>query len=395
MKPAEAEAELLPSLITGGAGDDPAGVMTYTVVGATTGFSQLWLLLLSTPILAAATAMAGRIALEARDGLADVLQKRAGRGVAFAVVGLLALANGLTIAADTAALAAVLGGLSGRPWPVFVVPVLLLLSAFVLAGYGPLKKVLLALTAALLAYLVAAVLARPDPAALLSGFLPHLGGPAWMVAALGLLGTTVSPYLLFWQAGEEVEELRRSVTIRPGRADLGAFLGMAYSNLIAAAIVVAAAVAFHGRAPASVIEAARALAPLGPVGEAFFAVGLLASGFLALPTLAGATAYAVAELFDWPEGLGVRPASARGFYLVFVLGLLGNGAIALVPGFRPAQALYASQVLDGTLLPLMLAVLLWLSNDRRVVGEKNPLWINAFGALGALLALLALFLALT
>lgn len=390
----ETEAELLPALITGGAGDDPAGVMTYTVVGATTGFSQLWLLALSTPILAAATAMAGRIALAAQDGLADVLQKRAGRSVALFVVGLLALVNGFTIAADAAAVAAVLGWLSGQPWTLFVLPVLILLAALVLAGYGPLKRVLLFFTAALLAYLAAAVLARPDPLALLNGFLPHLGGPGWMVAALGLLGTTISPYLLFWQAGEDVEELRASVTIRPKRADEGAFLGMAYSNLIAAAIVVASAVAFHGQAPGSVVEAARALAPLGRLGMGFFIVGLLASGLLALPTLAGATAYAVAELFDWPEGLGVRPAAARGFYLVFVLGLVANGAIALLPGFSPAQALYYSQVLDGALLPVMLLVLLWLSNDPRVVPERNPVWINLFGGLGALLALLALLLAL-
>ncbi len=391
----ELEGELLPSLITGGAGDDPAGVMTYTVVGATTGFGQLWLLVLSTPILAAATAMAGRVALAAQDGLADVLKRRAGGGVALLVVGLLALANGFTIAADSAAVAAVLGWLTGRPWTLFVLPLLLLLAALVLAGYGPLKRALLVLTSVLLAYLAAAVLAHPDPAALLAGLWPRLGSGAWTAAALGLLGTTISPYLLFWQAGEEVEELRRSVTIRPQRADLGAFWGMAYSNLIAAAIVVASAVAFHGRPPQTVVEAARALAPLGDWGPRLFAIGLLASGLLALPTLAGATAYAVAELFGWPEGLGVRPAAARGFYLVFVLGLFGNGAIALLPGFHPAQALFLSQVLDGALLPLMLAVLLWLSNDRRVVKTPNPVWVNLFGVLGGLLALAAAVRALS
>ncbi len=388
-----AETELLPSLITGGAGDDPAGVMTYTVVGATTGMGQLWLLVASTPVLAAATAMAGRVALATGDGLADVLERRAGKPFTFLVVGLLALANGLTIAADTAAVGVVLGWLTGRPWPLFVPLVLLVLAALVLSGYGRLKRVLLLFTAALLAYPVAALLAHPDPRALLAGLLPRLGGPGWTTAALGLLGTTVSPYLLFWQAGEEVEELRASVTIRPHRADLGAFWGMAYSNLIAAAIVVAAAVAFRGEPPGTVLEAARALAPLGGWATGLFAVGLVASGFLALPTLAGATAYAVAELFDWPEGLGARPAQARGFYLVLLVALVGNGALALWPGFNPARALYLSQVLDGALLPLMLGVLLWLSNDPRVVGGKNPTWINLFGVLGGLLSLAALALA--
>ncbi len=391
--------ETAPSLITGGAGDDPAGVITYTVIGATTGFSQLWLLLLSTPMMAAANSMAARVALAANDGIAAVMERRYGRSVSLTVVLLLAVANIATIAADTAGVAAVLAMLTGLPCELFVPLVLILLALFLHTGYARVKRVLTGLTVVLLAYLVSAFLARPDWGEVASNTLvPHVVQErSWLVAALGLLGTTIYPYLLFWQAGEEVEELRRGMTIQASREDVGVWLGMIYSNLIAFFIVVAAAATIHvaGQEIQSVADAARALAPLGQVGLIAFILGLLGAGLLALPVLAGSTAYAVAEVFGWPEGLGARAAQARGFYLVLVGSLVGGGLIALWPGFRPAEALYYSQVLDGVLLPVLILVLLVLSNDPRIVGPtRNPLWVNVMAVITILVALAADFAAL-
>ena len=391
-EPKETIERELPALITGGAGDDPAGVITYTLVGATTGYSQLWLLALTTPMLAAATTMAAKVALGTGQGLIAVLEHRFGRMVSGLVVLFLILANVATIAADTAGVAVALSMVSGVPWGVWVLPVLGGLSLMLLEGYRRVKRVLALLTGVLLAYLAAVVLAHPRALEVALGFVPQLeGSRGWMIAALGLLGTTVSPYLMFWQAGEEVEEVQAGIVAR-GDVNLSdTWPGMLYSNLIAASIIVAAAAVLHasGTQVGSVAEAARALSPLGRMGYGFFIVGLIASGLLALPTLAGATAYAVAEWMGWPEGLGARPAQARGFYVIFIGGLVLAGLVALTPRFDPAQALYYSQVFDGVLLPLMLTVLLFLSNDVRLTGRRNPFWINAAAALGIVFAVLA------
>lgn len=391
--------DALPALITGGAGDDPAGVLTYTMVGASTGLSQLWLLVLSTPMLAAANSMAARVALAANDGLAAVIEERYGRAVSFLIVLLLAVANVATIAADTAGVAAVLEMLTGVRWEIFVPFILLVLVLILHKGYAQVKRILTALIAVLLTYVVAAIVARPDWGAVVQAtLLPHVGAQrAWLIAALGLLGTTISPYMLFWQAGEEIEELRQGITIQVTHEDADVWVGMIYSNLIAFFIIVAAAATVHigsGQIK-NVADAARALAPLGRLGEVAFIVGLLGAGLLALPVLAGSTAYAVAELFGWPEGLGAQAAHARGFYVVLAGSLVGGALISLWPNFRPAGALFYSQVLDGVLLPVLILTLLVLSNDRRIVGSaRNPRWVNWMAVLTILVALAADFIAL-
>ena len=404
MKREEIEAEellkeSLPALITGGAGDDPAGVLTYTVVGATTGFSQLWLLLLSTPMLAAANSMAARIAISAKDGIAAVIKKRYGKAASFTIVLALAIANIATIAADAAGVASVLQIATGIRWEIFVPIILVSLLAVLRRGYTQIKRILISLTAVLLAYVVAAIIARPNWTAVLQAtFLPHVAASkAWMVASLGLLGTTISPYMLFWQAGEEIEELQEGITIQSGEMDAGVWLGMVYSNLIAFFIIVAAAATIHagGANIQSVADAAKALSPLGRAGVAIFVVGIVGAGLLALPVLAGSTAYAIAELMGWPEGFGATGAHARGFVVVLAVALVGGALISLLPNFRPADALFYSQVLDGVLLPVLMLMLLVLSNDRQVVGRNtNPQWVNWIAILTIFLSLAADFAAL-
>jgi NRAMP (natural resistance-associated macrophage protein)-like metal ion transporter len=391
--------ESVPALITGGAGDDPAGVMTYTVIGATTGFSQLWLLVLSTPMLVAATSMAARVALTTNEGLAAVIRKRYGRPVSVTIVLLLAVANTATIAADVAGVAVVLGMISQVRWEFFVPLILLVLTLILRTGYSRVKHVLTGLTFVLLSYIVAVVMARPDWSVVVRATLvPQVSlSSAWLVAALGLLGTTISPYMLFWQAAEDAEELHQSTTIQADQENSTVWLGMIYSNLISFFIIVAAATTIHsgGEGIQTLADAAQALSPLGAIGEAVFIVGVIGSGLLALPVLAGSTAYAVAEIFDWPEGLGSKAAQARGFYLVLVLSLGGGGVISLWPHFRPAHALFYSQVLDGVLLPMVMLILLVLSNDRQIMGPaRNPPWVNWIAGLTIVVAVAAMFTAL-
>ena len=391
--------ESVPALITGGAGDDPAGVMTYTVIGATTGLSQLWLLVLSTPMLAAATNMAARIALATNDGLAAVIEKRYGRSVSAVIVLLLAVANVATIAADVAGVAAVLGMFTHTRWEFFVPLVILGLTLVLRSGYARVKKVLTGLTVVLLSYIVAVIIARPDWGAVARAtLLPQVSlGSTWLVAALGLLGTTISPYMLFWQANEDAEELHHGTGIQASEESATVWMGMIYSNLISFFIIVAAATTIHsgGEQIQTLGDAARALSPLGAIGEAVFIVGVIGSGLLALPVLAGSTAYAVAEVFGWPEGLGSKAAQARGFYLVLALSLAGGGLISLWPDFHPADALFYSQVLDGVLLPVVMLILLVLSNDRHIMGQAhNPRWVNWMAGLTIVVAVMAMFIAL-
>ncbi len=389
----------VPALITGGAGDDPAGVLTYTIIGASTGLTQLWLLLVSTPMLVAATAMAARVALATGKGLAAVIERRYGRTVSILVVLLLAVPNIATIAADAAGVASALAMLTGWRWEIFIPIILGVLGLLLRRGYKQTQRVLTYFTLALALYLVAAVMAHPDWGDVLVATLkPTVElDKAWLIAGLGLLGTTISPYMLFWQANEEVQELSDHPAIHARSGDLSIWIGMVYSNLIAFAIIVAAATTIHGGGNGieTVADAARALVPLHRLGDIAFIVGIVAAGLLALPVLAASTAYAVAEVFGWREGLDAKAGEARAFNVVLGLALVGGALISLLPGFHPAAALFYSQVLDGVLLPAILAILLVLSNDRRVVGEaRNPTWINVVAVLTIIMALAADFAAL-
>jgi Mn2+/Fe2+ NRAMP family transporter len=177
-------------------------------------------------------------------------------------------------------------------------------------------------------------------------------------------------------------------------ADASIWIGMVYSNVIAFFIIVVAAATIHGSGDpiSTVAQAARALAPLHTVGEVAFVIGIVAAGLLALPVLAASTAYAFADVFGWREGLDAEAGTARAFTLVLGLALAGGAGISLLPDFHPAAALFYSQVLDGVLLPVILMVLLMLSNDPRVVGaHRNPRWVNVVGVLTVLAALAADF----
>ncbi len=347
-----------PGLITGGAGDDPAGIVTYTVVGATTGFSQLWLLLLSTPMMIANQNMVARIAIVTGKSLPEITTAFYSKRLTIAMVTLLALANILTIGADLNAIAAILHIVTGYPSIYFLIPVTALIAYLITFGtYRNIKIVLLSLTAVLGIYIVSVVMSAPPLLEVLKNTLiPHIEmESAWIVAALGMLGTTISPYMLFWQASEEKEE-KKSV-VQANEVGFDTVVGMLYSNLLAYCMIIAGAVMLYGVdiGMEDVSTLASALEPAaGEYAFALFSLGIVVSGFLAIPVLAGSTAYAVADTFGWREGMDYKVSDAKGFYIVFVGALVVGDLIDLIPEISVVEALYYSQVLDGMLIPLLI-----------------------------------------
>ncbi len=364
--------ELGPGLITGGAGDDPAGIVTYTVVGATTGFSQLWLLLLSTPMMIAVQNLAARIAIVTGKSLPEIMSTYYSKKLTVIMILILALANILTIGADLNAIATIFQMISGYAAVYFLVPVTALIAYLITFGkYRKVKSVFIGLTAVLAVYIVSAVLARPPLLVLLKNTLmPHMQTDSvWIVAALGLLGTTISPYLMFWQASEEREE-KKSV-VQADEVGFDTVVGMLYSNLLAYAMIVTGAVMLYGTHGEidDVATLAQALRPAtGDYAFALFALGIVVAGFLAIPVLAGSTAYAVADTFRWREGMDYKVSDAKGFYVVFIGALVIGDLIDMFPGITVVDALYYSQVLDGMLIPVLIGFALMIANSKTIMG---------------------------
>ncbi len=365
-----------PGIITGGAGDDPAGIVTYTLVGAQTGLSQLWLMLLSTPMMIAIQSMAARAAIVTGKSLPEITNTFYSKKLTVVMVLILAIANILTIGADINAIAVVLHLLSGVSTIFYLIFVTALIGALVIFGtYGTVKRILMGTTLILGVYIIAAVMTHPPLMALLQNtFLPHIHlDTSWIVAALGLLGTTMSPYLLFWQASEEHEEHASVVQADIVQADTIA--GMVWSNLLAYCIIITGAALLYGGADIAsqdIRTLALTLAPVaGKYAFVLFCIGIIVSGFLSIPVLAGSTAYAVADTFGWREGLSEKVSDAKGFYIVFI-GAMGFGAlIDIIPGIDAVEALYYSQVLDGVLLPILILILYAITTNRKILGAHT------------------------
>jgi len=370
-------------LITGGAGDDPAGIVTYTIVGATTGFQLLWLMLLSTPMMVAVQSTVARIALTTGKSLPELTTAYYRRATTFVVIVILAIANVLTIGADLEAVASILAVATGLDPVWFLLPLTALVGYLVIfRAYATIKRVLVGMSFVLVVYIGAAALAQPDVGEMIRGTLvpSTTFSSAFLLAALGLLGTTMSPYLMFWQASEEREE--HPTVAQAQSADTGTAIGMIYSNLLAYFMIVAGAVTLSGITVVTVTDVADALTPVaGHYAFALFSIGVIVSGLLAIPVLAGSTAYAVADSFGWREGLNEKVADARGFYVVFVGAMLLGALIDLSP-VSAVDALYYSQVLDGLLLPFLVAVMLLIANNPTIMGTRtNTRFNNVFGIL--------------
>jgi NRAMP (natural resistance-associated macrophage protein)-like metal ion transporter len=376
-----------PGLITGAADDDPSGISTYSIAGATLGYLPLWTALLSFPLMMAVQLMCGRLGLVTGLGLAGVIRRRYPRWVLWFACALLVVANVINIAADLSGMAETSAMVTHVPTAVWL-PLYagLIAAALIWSRYRTIARVFKWLTLVLGAYVITAFLTSVNwRVALTDTLLPHITWTREYFAVLcAIFGTTMSPYLFFWQAAQEVEEeraqgrtkeaQRRGATaaeLRDSRVDI--LTGMAASTAVMYFIMVVAAATLHATGHTSIgtaREAAEALRPLaGDAAYWLFAIGIIGTGILAVPVLAGSCAYAVAEAAAWRQrSLDAQPRRARKFYaIVAVAMVLGWGLTYL--GFRPMRMLFVSAIINGVLAPPLVLMIVLLTSDRKVMGD--------------------------
>jgi len=396
-----------PGLITGAADDDPSGIATYSIAGAQLGTSLLWTALLTWPLMAFVQMSCARIGMVTGRGLAGALQKKFPKPILVAAALALFAANTLNIGADLSGMADAAEMLTGGNSHVFVIVFGVGIAvAAVRLRYFQIAAVLKWLALALGAYVVTAFFTHPRWGTVArDALLPSLprGKTAW-ATLVAILGTTISPYLFFWQASQEVEEEkamgRRMLVHRKGatsreiadrRIDVGA--GTFASNLVMFFIILTTAMTLHRHGVTNIEtskQAAQALAPLaGKLAAALFTVGLIGVGLLAIPTLAGSSAYAFAETFGWKQGLDRKPQNARRFYMVLgtavVLGIVMDFA-----NINPVRALFWSAVVNGVLAPFLLVGVLVVASDRKLMeGQPSPVASRMVVGVTALLMIAA------
>ena len=375
-----------PGMITGAADDDPSGIATYSQVGAQFGYSLGWVMLFSYPLMAVIQQVSAEIGSVTGAGIARNLRRHYPRWLLRGAVSLLLVANIANLGADLGAMAQGLQLLAGGSTAAFTLGFGVLCVALeTFLSYRRYAGVLKWLTVSLFAY-VAVVFAADVPwgEALRGTLLPTLGLDTDHVEALvAVLGTTISPYLFFWQAAEEVEEQARR-TVKPlyvAPAEAGpelrrirtdTWVGMGYSNLISLFIILAAAATLHVQGITDIQTSAQAAEALRPIAGEFafaaFAVGIVGTGLLAVPVLAGSAAYAVCEAFDLVEGLDRKVHDARAFYGSIAVATLAGVALNFV-GIDPIRALYWSAVLNGLLAAPLMATMMVISCNPDVMGR--------------------------
>lgn len=391
-----------PGLVTGAADDDPSGIGTYSLAGAQFGYGLMWLVLFATPLMIAVQEMCARLGRVTGRGLAAVLAQHYPRPVVWSAVGLLALANVINIWADLNVMAAsaemLMGGRFGV-WLAAIVVVTVLLEVFV--PYRYYVRFLKWLCLSLLAYVVTALLPWVEkdwPQVAWSLLVPQISAdPRYLMTVVGFLGTTISPYLFFWQAGETVEEsICRGAAAAPScvlddatDADLRSLrvdtvAGMVVSQVVAFFIVLCTASTLRGQPLETAHDAARGLLPLGTAAYTLFTVGIVATGLLAIPTMAGSVAYAVSETLGWRYGLYRRLWRARAFYAVIAITTVAGYVLNYVHALSPVRGLLIAAVINGVIAPPLIVLLLVACNDPQIVGRHRNGWLsNLFGGLAA------------
>ena len=381
-----------PGLITGAADDDPSGIATYSQAGAQYGLGTLWTALITFPLMAAVQEMCARIGFVTSRGLTGILKANYPRPVLWLMVLFSFPAIVLNIGADIAGMGAV-ANLIFPQFPATAYSVLftgLLLLAIIWLPYQKVAAVLKWLCAVLLVYLVVPFLAKTNWADVARHtFIPHIEFNAdFLNVLVAILGTTISPYLFFWQATMEVEENKHAKAVVVDKRHIKQIgfdvdIGMFFSNIVMFFIILTAgAVLFPGgiRQIDTVEQAAKALQPLaGPWAYYLFAVGVVGTGFLAIPVLSGSLSYVVSEAFGWQEGLDKKFHEAPAFYGVIIVSLLVGLAINYV-GISPVQALIWSAILYGVTSPVIIAIVMHISNNKAVMGKfTNGFWSNLLG----------------
>jgi NRAMP (natural resistance-associated macrophage protein)-like metal ion transporter len=401
-----------PGLITGAADDDPSGISTYSVAGASLGYATLWTALLSFPMMAAVQLMCARLGMVTGRGLAGVIRVRYPRWVLWSACLLLVVANLFNIGADLAGMAEVTGmvTVSSVLWAPFYTGIIIALLFW--TSYRTIARIFKWLTLVLFAYVATAFLVKIDwIATLRATFLPHITLTRdFMTVLVGILGTTISPYLFFWQASQEVEVERsmgRSLSQRKGATDVelvnsrnDVVIGMLYSNLIMYFIILTTAATLHVHGSTNVTsakEAAEALRPLaGSAAYWLFSLGVIGTGMLGVPVLAGSCAYAITEAAAWRGSLDRRPAQARRFYWVIGISMIVGMGLDF-SHVHPVRMLFWSAVVNGVLAPPLILLVVLLTSDPKVMGARvnHPVvrwlgWVTFAAMLGAVAGMLFL-----
>ncbi len=377
-----------PGLITGASDDDPSGIGTYAVAGATLGLTTLWTALLSFPLMAGVQNICARIGLISGVGLARVIKDRYPRWILYPAVFALFVANTINVGADLGAVADAIGLLVGVHAVWLVIPVAAGILAFQIFGsYRLIARVFKYLTLALLAYVIDAFVVHPDVLETLrAAVVPTFSlDPKYVATLVAILGTTISPYLFFWQSSEEVEEEiaqgRKTERARKGAspaelryATIDVNIGMGASNIVMFFIILATALTLfkHGKMDIrNAADAAEALRPIaGDLSGILFAGGMIGAGLLAIPILSGSAAYAVSETFGWNSGLEERWERARPFYGVIILATIVGMAINFT-GIDPIDALFYTAILNGIIAPPLLVLVMLVARDPKVMGDQT------------------------
>lgn len=384
-----------PGFITGAADDDPSGIATYSQTGAFFGFAHLWVALFTFPLMLIVQEMCGRIGTVTGEGLSGVIRKFYSKKVLAIALILLLGANIINIGADLGAMASAMNMVFGLPfalWLVIITISSLLLQ--ILVPYPAYARYLKYLTLSLFAYVLAAFVIKQDWSLILqTTFTPSFAfNKTSLTNIVAILGTTISPYLFFWQADEEVEEQiahNKILGFGIGKPKLSkqdfkdlwidTSIGMLFSNLVMFFIMVTVASTIGANGPVTIdtaTQAAQALRPLvGDFAYLLFAVGIIGTGLLAVPILAGSASFAVSEAFGWSGGLEKKFRDAHGFYGVMIAAM-SIGFLVNFLGIPPFQMLYHTAVLNGLAAPILLILILSISNNKKIMGKHTNKWFS-------------------
>jgi NRAMP (natural resistance-associated macrophage protein)-like metal ion transporter len=384
-----------PGIITGAADDDPSGIATYSQTGVQFGYGQLWTALFMLPFLAGVQEACSRIGVVTGKGIAAVVREHFSKPVLYIVVLLVLIANTINIGAMAAAANLLL------PLPFVVLALLftvIILTLEIFLSYKAYARILKWLTLSLLSYpLVVFIVAEPWPTILRATFLPHIEfNFPFLFVITGVLGTTISPYMFFWQASEETEEEREAHLIgKDGRPRINwgfirnmridNFTGMLSSEVVTWAIIVVSATVLHGNGVTNIgtaADAAKALLPLvhtfpnsGYIAQALFATGIIGLGLLAIPVLAGSASYAVSESLQWAEGLDQKLTKAWGFYGVIIIATV-IGLLLNFIGINPIKALVYAAVINGVVAVPLIFIIALIARNKNIMGQYTSGWFS-------------------
>ena len=375
-----------PGLITGAADDDPSGIATYSQAGAAYGFGQLWTIVLCLPLMIAVQEACARIGSATSQGLVRVTSRVYSKKILFLVVALVVIANVINIGADFAAVGASLNLLIPLPiWLLSTIFMLIVLALEIFIGYHTYAKFLKFLALSLISYVVVALMVTSNWLAVLKAtFIPQLEwSSAYWYVIVAILGTTISPYMFFWQTAEEVEETKYAHQqeksprgIREIRQDTS--VGMSISQIGSWFMIITAAVVLHENGVVNIgtaSDAAKALEPLvegfpyaGTIAKSLFAIGVIGMGLLGIPVLAGSVAYAISDAFNWREGLDYKLKEAKQFYGVIIFSTVAGWLITLL-GIDPIKSLVFAAVINGLVAVPLIFLISRISRNREVMGE--------------------------